>query len=427
MKALFNSHWMNQIRILSVSVLCLAGLVSCENDEDTKGDEVTLILRTWRTEDVAQMNRINALFTQEHPDITVKFEPIAAETYDSVSLRQLADGKGADVIYLHSYDMGRMFYDGGYLYDLTNKIPNLDAYNQTYVDAWSSAGITYAVPSLGVTQGIYYQKDLFEQYNLTEPTTWAEFITVCETLKNGGETVIAQGTADIWTLHRCVFSAIGPNFYGGELARQALIAGTASLTDPGFIEAFTKVDTLKHYFPANFTTMGNEEARQMFGRGDAAMFISGSWEIAELAKLGADNSKIGWFPAPLKKAGDKLQYCYHVDAGIALNKSTKHLEAALEYIEWVSGSEYAQAIMSELPGFFSYTPGVSDTPDNPLAKEMYQTIATSDLTVRTMYQGLSTPTKTGDELMNETLREMLTGTYTPQQAAAYIQGQLNNR
>lgn len=74
------------------------------------------------------------------------------------------------------------------------------------------------------------------------------------------------------------------------------------------------LDSLTTYFPDNFIDMGYEDLRTQFAEGEYAMFISGSWEIAVLDELGADTTKVGWFPAPVKNEGDKLQYVYHVDA-----------------------------------------------------------------------------------------------------------------
>jgi raffinose/stachyose/melibiose transport system substrate-binding protein len=125
----------------------------------------------------------------------------------------------------------------------------------------------------------------------------------------------------------------------------------------------------------------------------------------------------------VKKAGDKIQYCFHVDAGIGVNKKSKHMKESLEYLEWLSGTEYANALMSELPGFFSYTPG-TQVAGNSLAQEMYNTISVSDLTVRLMFEKLNSKTPGGDALLSQSLEGMLKGIYTPQAAAAWVQNQL---
>ena len=202
------------------------------------------------------------------------------------------------------------------------------------------------------------------------------------------------------------------------------MARTTKLTDPNFIEAFRAVESLRKYFPDGFSTLSYENSRKLFAEGKAAMFIGGSWEISAFEGLGATNSTIGWFAPPVKKSGDKLQYCFHVDAGIGLNKNSKHQQAALEYIKWVSGSEYAQSFMSELPGFFSYTPGTL-TLTNPLAQKMYNAASSADLTVRLMSEKLNAQSPTGEDLLNEALQGMMMGSYTPETAALYVQQQLS--
>jgi raffinose/stachyose/melibiose transport system substrate-binding protein len=99
------------------------------------------------------------------------------------------------------------------------------------------------------------------------------------------------------------------------------------------------------------------------------------------------------------------------------------MQEALEYLKWLCGTEYAAALMTELPGFFSYTPGTL-TLSNSLAQEMYNTASTSDLTVRLMFEKLNSKTPGGDALLNDGLEGMLKGTYTPATAAAWVQDQL---
>jgi raffinose/stachyose/melibiose transport system substrate-binding protein len=414
-------QFVKTVLLLFFAVITLGGFNSCQKTEQT----VELTFTSWRIDDVDAMNRINALFTATHPNITVKFNASDPTVYDGITNGNLASGTGSDIIFLWSYDKGRLLYDSGYLTDLTKIIPNLSSFPIVPLNAWSTpSGVTYGVPSVGVTHGIYYNKAIFSKYQIQEPATWTEFIASCEKLLKAGETVIAQGAADnSWILNRVIFCGLGANFYGGESGRQGLMNGTMKLTDANFLDAFVAVNSLVKYMPAGYKTLGYEASKVLFASGKAAMFIGGSWEINVLQKLGANSSTIGWFAPPVKKAGDKLQYCFQLDAGIGLNKNSKNSAAAIEYIKWVSGSEYATAVMTELPGFFSYTPGTS-TLSNPLAQKMFYTASTSTLTIRLMDEKFNSKSPTGDALMNDALQGMLLGTYTPQSAAAYVQDRL---
>jgi raffinose/stachyose/melibiose transport system substrate-binding protein len=406
--------------VLLISVFAILGFNSCKKT----ADPVVLTFTSWRIDDIDAMNRINALFTATHPNITINFKPKDPVQYDAITNTALLNGSAEDIIFLWSYDKGRKLYDDGYIADLTNVIPNLTSYPQVPLKAWSKTGVTYAVPSVGVTHGIYYNKSIFSKYQISEPTTWAEFIAACEKLKLANETVLAVGAADnTWVLNRVIYCGLGANFYGGETGRQGLMNGTLKLTDANFLDAFSMVNSLVKYMPSDYKTLGYEGSKALFASGKAAMFIGGSWEINVLKNLGASSSMIGWFAPPVKNSGDKLQYCFQVDAGIALNKKCKHTAEALEYIKWVSGSEYAHAIMTELPGFFSYTPGAS-TLENPLAQKMFNTAATADLTIRLMDEKFNASSPTGDELMNNALQKMIIGDYTPEVAAAAVQSGL---
>jgi raffinose/stachyose/melibiose transport system substrate-binding protein len=420
MRIPFSRRLMRIVTLFSLPLLFVLGFMGCRETDDN----VELTFTSWRVDDVAEMDRINALYTKVHPNVTIRFDSYDPLKYDSITLKNLLKGNGADIIFLWSYDKGQALYDAGYLYDLSNIIPNLSSYAQIPLKAWTTdKGITYGVPSVGVTHGVYYQKSSFDKYKIQEPATWDEFIAACEKIYAGGETAIAQGAVDGWTLSRIVFSGLGANFYGGETARQALMAGTSKLTDTNFLDAFNAVNSLKKYMPKGFETLTYESARQLFASGKAAMFIGGSWEISVFEGLGAGSSTIGWFAPPVKKTGDKLQYCFHVDAGIGVNKNSKNMSEALEYIKWTCGTEYAKAVMTELPGFFSYTPGTQNL-SNSLAQEMYNTASTSNLTVRLMVEKLNSKTPGGDALLNEGLQGMLTGKYTPEAAAAWVQKQL---
>lgn len=282
------------------------------------------------------MNRVNSVFMEEHPNIKIDFQPINDSEYDAQMLAGLKTGTGADILFLRSYDTGRSVYDADYLYELNDDLPYLKDFPEAAVKAWSTEdGVIYGVPSVGVTHGVFYHKGIFDKYNLKEPETWDEFIALCKTLKEKGETVFAQGALDDWTLYEVTFSGLGANFYGGEKSRQALIAGEMKLTDEPFIKAFKAIDELQQFLPNGYESLDYVSMQQMFGAGQAAMFIGGSWEIGLFLDLGSTD--LGWFAPPVVHKGDRLQYCFHVDAGIGLNKKSKHIEEALEYLKWVSG------------------------------------------------------------------------------------------
>ncbi|MDC7233710.1 MAG: extracellular solute-binding protein [Spirochaetales bacterium] len=387
--------------------------------ESGDSDKVKLVFTSWRTEDIERMNRINDAFTKEYPNIEIDFQPVKDTEYDAQLKQSLAAGVGADIIFLRSYDSGYQIYKTGSLEVLNDKIMDLKGFPSAAIAAWSTPEMeTYAIPSVGVVHGVYYRKSVFEKYGLSVPATWDEFMAVCETLKDGGETVFAQGTKDNWMLYEVMFAGLGANFYGGEEARQNLMNKDIRFTDAGFVEAMERMKDLQPYFPDRFEGIDYVTMQQIFGTGNAAMFMGGSWEIGIFEDLGGLED-VGYFAPPLKAKGDTLQYCFHVDAGIGMNKNTKYPDEALTYMKWLASPAYAQLMMDELPGFFGYTPG-SYTLSNDLAKQMQSYVASSVPTVRTVWEKLSAESPSGNELVAEAIQKMYAGELTPEEACKYV-------
>jgi len=413
--------------LVSVSIVVVFSLLlpGCSKKKEADGEggtkeKVELVFTSWRTEDLERMNKINKVFMDKYPNIEVIFQPISVIEYDAQLRSGLETGTGADIIHLVSYDTGKTVYDLGHLVELNESMPHLKKFPESALKAWSTEdGVIYGVPSVGVSHGVYYNKDIFKKYDLKEPVTWDEFISTCRTLKDNGEKVFAQGGHDDWTLYEVVYSGLGANFYGGEEARLALMEGKAKLTDDNFVEAFKKVKELQQFFPKGYVSLDYVSMQQMFGTGQAAMFMGGSWELGIFEDLGG--ADVGWFAPPVEKRGDKLQYCFHVDAGIGVNKKTRHMDEAMEYLQWTSTEEFAQLLMNEVPGFFSYTPGSTYSFSNKLAQEMVDVIETSEITVRTVWEKMSAQSPTGNALMGQALQGMITDVYTPLEAARFVQ------
>lgn len=388
------------------------------------GDKIELILTSWRKDDTSAMERILAVYNKKNPGVEVVFKPVVSTEYDASLVTSIIDGNGADIIFLRSFAPGQAIYDSGFLLGLNNEIPDLDKFPASARKAWSAEdGTTYGLPVFGVTHGIYYYKDTFKKYGVTAPETWDAFIKICSLLKENGETVLAQGTMDEWTLYEVVFSGLGPNFYGGEKSRQLLLEGKMKLTDPGFINAFRHIDQLQPYLPEGYRMLDDAGMQEMFVSGKAVMYIGGSWELGMIRQK--CKRKVGWFAPPVEKKGDQLSYCFHVDAGVGINKASKHTAQALDFLRWMATSEFARLVIRQIPGFYTYTPGQFELKDI-LAKKMIDAARGADITIRTTWEKLSDTAPSGNQLMNEALIEMLTNRFTPEQAAAYVQKGLDS-
>ncbi|MCK9286778.1 MAG: ABC transporter substrate-binding protein [Sphaerochaetaceae bacterium] len=407
------------LALLMVGTLIWAG----GGKEAASDDSGAVVLRytSLRTEDQERENSKNAEFTKLFPNIKIQFEAIKDTEYDTVLKTSLETGVAADIVMLRSFDGGRQIYDGGYLVELNDIIPGMhDTFTANSIATWATEdGVMYGVPYFGSITGVWYNIDIFNKYGLKEPETWAEFIAICEKLKNAGETVFAHGTKDQWAITETLYCDLGPNFYGGEDSRQKLMAKEIKYTDPKFVKAYEKIGELVKYFPSGYQGIDYVTMQQMFLNEQAAMFIAGSWELGIIrdAEVNA-----GWFPPPVEKKGDPLHYAFYADLALGINKNTEHMEEAIEFLKWVASPDHAKLLANALPGMFP-TLKIHYDIDDALALEIIESTQMSHVvpTGQLMWEKLSLEEPSGETLQNEAVQRFLNGTFTAKQAVEYVQ------
>src|SRR4029078_4773709 len=135
-------------------------------------DKVTLILGSWRIEDVDGYTKMIALFHASHPNIEVKFEPTLTAEYDAQWRTALDGGAGPVLITCRPFDRALLLYQAGYLTDVT-KLSGMEHYSDVAKSAWSTddKSVTYCVPMGAVLHGFIYNKDIFDQVCVQPPRT----------------------------------------------------------------------------------------------------------------------------------------------------------------------------------------------------------------------------------------------------------------
>jgi raffinose/stachyose/melibiose transport system substrate-binding protein len=333
----------------------------------------------------------------------------------------LETGVGADIVMLRSYDGGRQIYDGGYLVELNDILPDMsDTFTANSIQTWATEdGVIYGVPYFGSITGVWYNVDIFNEYGLEEPETWDEFIEVCEALDQAGETVFASGTNDQWVNTETLLCDLGPNFYGGESTRQKLMNKEIRYTDQRFIDAYNKMYELVEFFPKGFQGIDYVTMQQMFLNEQAAMFVGGSWELGIIRDAGVN---VGWFPPPVAKKGNPLHYAFYADLALGINKDTEHMEEAIEFIKWVATPDHAKLLANALPGMFP-TLKIPYNIDDPVALEIISSTQQPHVvtTGQLMWEKLSREEPSGETLQNEAVQRFLNGSMSAKEAVEYVQ------
>lgn len=161
--------------------------------------------------------------------------------------------------------------------------------------AANTDGVERAVPTTGYWEGLFCNKDLFDQYNLELPTDWDSLVTAIETFKANGIIPIACSLNNVphyWIEFLMLYSSGVDEFT------------TIPTTAPeGWAEGLSLFKTLRDMgaFPADTDTVDDAYTGQLFRDKKAAMQLDGSWYSGNITDT--DNTVVIAFPGvPNQKA-----------------------------------------------------------------------------------------------------------------------------
>ncbi|WP_104491465.1 ABC transporter substrate-binding protein [Paracoccus denitrificans] len=385
--------------------------------------DVTLTIESWRNDDLAiWQEKIIPAFEAANPGIKINFAPSAPPEYNAVLNSKLDAGSAGDLITCRPFDASLELFKKGKLADLSD-LAAMANFSDVAKSAWQTddGAQTFCVPMASVIHGFIYNKTAFDELGLTPPRTEAEFFALLDKIKEDGTYIpMAMGTADQWEAATMGYQNIGPNYWHGEEGRKALIEGTSSLTDDGWVAPFRQLAKWKDYLGDGFEAQTYPDSQNLFTLGRAAIYPAGSWEIGVFGPQIGGAFEMGAFPPPVPAEGDTCYISDHTDIALGMNAATKHPEEARKFLEWVGSSEFASLYANALPGFFSLNSAPVEMED-PLAREFVGWRETCEPTIRSTYQILSRGTP---NLENETWTasaNVITGAETPEAAAERLQ------
>lgn len=158
-----------------------------------------------------------------------------------------------------------------------------DTFQPGALDSWVVDGHVCGLPFNYACWTIFYNRALFRAHGWTEPRTWDEFFALCDRIKAAGLAPLSlPGTHGLYPdafLRAAYYDLAGP---AGWRALNNLQPG--AYTSAAYIEAaallqrITQHDTLNGWEGATHTG-----AQLAFLEGKAAMTVSGSWMVNEMA------------------------------------------------------------------------------------------------------------------------------------------------
>jgi raffinose/stachyose/melibiose transport system substrate-binding protein len=407
--------------ILATAMIAVSGLLAgCAPSGPTDGtDDVTINLWSWRTEDVEKYNSIFDVYEEANPGVTIEFQAYKSTEWAQILTTGLTGSNGPDVVMVQAYGRIQPFIEGGNLVQLDGKIDALDEF-----DPKALAGSTardgsdvYGVPFASQILTMFYNKTIFADLGLEEPTTWEEFIDANETVLASGMTPLAVGGRDAWTLPM-LHDNVAASTYGGSDFREGILDGSKTFEDPAYIAGIEALSNLEKYMPKDVVGVAYTEAQTLFIAEQAAMFPGGSFEQSFFETQNPDLD-LGVFsiPAAPGAVSDETLTVGYADGSFAINAASDKQEAALDLVSWIATAEFGQ-LFADTVKQPSSVPGVKY--NDPILKELTDAYAANGAPYL-LLSDFRWETPSGTDIMNVELQNLLLGTTNASEVASKLQ------
>lgn len=330
------------VAMLAVVMTATVVLSGCggKGDEKTADGKTRIRFASWDTaEDADAQQKLVDRFNESHDDIEVVLEAYGSE-FDTKIAAGMGAGDTPDVMYMWNYPA----YAAG-LEELDSYIERdgfKDEFYETLWDYNSLEGKVYGIPIGFTTHALFYNKDIFAEAGIAEPTndwTWDDVIEAAKEItdKTGKKGFSFPMKPDPYDYEMYLWSN-----------------DTAYCDEEGNLEGNLNSDEAKEVFSMfqemekdGYAVATEKSGTDEFLSGNTGMYVYGSWSIGSFNDAGLNYGVVD-IPAFAGASHDSVSILS--SSGISMSSTCKNKEAAWEFIKyWTSEEMNIERIERELP------------------------------------------------------------------------------
>lgn len=287
-------------------------------------------------------------FHSANPDIEVFYTP-EPDDYEETMLADMQAGVAPDV-FAGCCDTLPIWAQKGFLLDLRPFVES-DLSRETIAD-WdqvqyrsfmTAEGTQFALPKYHGSLALYYNKDIFDRYQVDYPNgAWShdDYLETMRRIKGAAE---ADGVKDLWgSMFDVAWERIQVHVNGWDghfvdptNSRRSWMGRPEALAAMEWLRARMWDDRVM----ASRLDVANAEPSAAFIRGSLAMVEEGSWALRDI--LEQARFRIGVAPFP---AGPARRVTLATTDGFAIYAGTQQPEAAWELVKFLVSRDYGRAM-----------------------------------------------------------------------------------
>ncbi len=366
------------------------GLKSRSKDTSAQAETIELTLdyayqnAVWN----AQIEQTVRAFNELENGITVSYTlSYEHKVYENTLSRKIARDELGDIVQLKN---PTDYVRSGLIAALPEDFPVLPSYT------YEKEGRLYGLGAVEATSGILYNKAVFEKLGLSEPQTYDDFLSVCQTLSKNGIVPIGVAGNDLW--HMEYWSS---HFFRTEVLADHpewladCAAGRASWENP---EITAMLTSLRELFDAGYVIDDWLAARDSdlpyrMARGEFAMLYTGPWTSAAVTQIDP-NFAAGWFYIPDTNdrilAGDNQDSFWAVTADCASDPD--RFAAAQTFLEFFYSQDNYSRLCTEACVFPTVETALSDGTGD-FYRDLSDAFSSADARISTYIGDADTPAR----------------------------------
>lgn len=340
-----NKKWLCRELLLIVFFVTLFVGGCTEKEAKQRTEKVRLEFYNRKREVYDILEKIIQLFNESQDEIEVYQN---MNTNADASLRISAvNGEFPDIVELGGLQSVESFeyIMGGYLMPLDD-MACVEQIKEEYVPYLRYDSHIYQMPLAMSFEGIYVNRDLFEQEGLEIPKTYEQLWAVSEEIKSRGMTPFLFADNESWTVHQnweCIEGASRGNFQD---FWTSVAMGETSFTEDSISRgSLEKLIDLHQYSQEDPLSLNYGDAMTRFAAGDAFMFIQGSWAYRNIIERNPEMN-LELIPFPVEEGEEQLITLW-VDSSVGISKDCEHPEAARKFVEFLMRPEILQMYLDD--------------------------------------------------------------------------------
>ena len=333
---------MKKVVSIIVSLVCAAAAFAGGASQSAASKPATLNLLFYSPELSEQYNDMVAAYKAE-TGVTLDITVLQAD-YRSVLTSKINSGDIPDVFMSSAYADNSTYKD--YVYDLSGE-DFIKKISPSALQGVTVGGKIIGYPFLVQSHSFIYYKKVFADLGIKDlPRSLPELEAAARKIEAAGIQPFAAGFKEFWVLPQTAWQALAPvvvqNYGGYEKFVAALNAGSLKFKDiPEMAAVFDLLDLIKKYGGPKPNESDFNDQTASIATGKVAIIHQGNWAEGTILKTNPD-AKIGYLVGPVGTNASMGGIMFDSNQTIRVAKDSKNLKAALDWLRWLTTSEYGK-------------------------------------------------------------------------------------